>query len=128
MKEKSNINALIVDDSFLNRQLMKTILEDEFGITVTEAGDGKEALDYLHNNAPDFVILDLMMPVMDGVSALQQIRSKGLKFPIIILTADIQETTKQRCLSLGVSGFLNKPSSESDIMNLINEIIQNINK
>jgi CheY-like chemotaxis protein len=128
MTEQSNIQALVVDDSFLNRQLLKTILEEEFQIQVTEAGDGAEALDCLTRLTPDFAVLDLMMPVMDGMEALQRIRESGKKFPVIILTADIQEETKERCLQMGVYGFINKPSSEMDIIKMVKVLIQKIDK
>ena len=124
----SHTDALVVDDSFLNRQLLKTILEDEFGISVKEAGDGLEAVDLLKAYVPDFIILDLMMPVMDGIEALMTIRERGLSVPVIILTADIQETTRDKCLKLGVSGFINKPSSETDIINLVKDVLQKIGK
>jgi twitching motility two-component system response regulator PilH len=128
MNNTSNTSALVVDDSFLNRQLLKTILEEEFSIAVKEAGDGQEALNVLSTYTPDIVILDLMMPIMDGIETLHQIRNKGLSFPVIILTADIQDATRAKCLQLGVAGFINKPSSENDIINLIREVLTKIGK
>lgn len=126
MGTKSTVNALVVDDSFLNRQLLKTILEEEFQIQVKEAGDGSEALALLKQYLPDFIILDLMMPVMDGFEALQNIRGAGLGLPVIILTADIQDTTKAKCVDLGVFGFINKPSSEVEIIKTVRELLQKL--
>jgi CheY-like chemotaxis protein len=119
MGDLSNINILIIDDSFVNRQYIKAVLEENL-IHVIEAGDGAEALDILESHSPHLVILDLMMPVMDGIETLKKIRANGYDFPILILTADIQEATRQKCELLGVTGFIKKPTNAKEIIRLIN--------
>ena len=114
----SNLNVLVVDDSFVNRQYIKTILEEK-DMHVIEAGDGTEALDILETSKPDLIILDLLMPIMGGIETLQRIREKGYHYPILVLTADIHDSTRQKCLSLGVSGFINKPTNEREVLRLI---------
>ncbi|HEY4788031.1 MAG TPA: response regulator [Bacteroidales bacterium] len=124
MKELSALNILVIDDSFVNRQYIKAVLEEE-GINVVEAGDGTEALDILKTYTPDLVILDLLMPVMGGIETLQEIRNRKYDFPILILTADINDSTRQTCLQLGASGFINKPTNGKDILKLIKKVFQN---
>ncbi len=121
MESLSGLTILVIDDSFVNRQYIKTVLEDK-NISVIEAGDGAEALDILESSKPDLIILDLLMPVMDGIETLQNIRDKGFTYPILVLTADIHDATRQKCLQLGVSGFINKPTTEREILKLINAV------
>ena len=121
MESLSHLAILVIDDSFVNRQYIKTVLEDK-NIHVIEAGDGAEALDILESSKPDLIILDLLMPVMDGIETLQKIRDKGYKYPILVLTADIHDATRQKCLQLGVYGFINKPTTEKEILRLINQV------
>jgi twitching motility two-component system response regulator PilH len=124
MENIANLNVLVIDDSFVNRQYIKAVLEER-NIVVTEAGDGSEAIDILESHQPDLIILDLLMPVMDGIETLQKIRSKGYNYPILVLTADINDSTRQNCLKLGVSGFINKPTNGKEILKLISAVFKN---
>jgi len=125
MDDLFNLKVLIIDDSFVNRQLMKTILDDHFN-QVIEAGDGLEALEILESAiVPDLVILDLMMPVMDGLETLRRMRELGYVFPIIIITADIEEVNHIKCLELGISRFINKPIHGYQVIRIIKEVLQN---
>ncbi len=125
MDDFSNLKVLVIDDSFVNRQLMKTILDEHFK-QVIEAGDGLEALEILESAiVPDLVILDLMMPVMDGVETLRRIRELGYVFPVIVITADIEEVNHMKCLEIGISGFINKPIHASQVIRIIMEVLQN---
>lgn len=124
MDDLSNLSVLVIDDSYVNRQLMKTILDDEFK-EVIEAGDGTEALEILASGTkPDLVILDLMMPVMDGIETLKRIRELGYIIPIIVITADIEGANRIKCLELGVSGFINKPIYGTQVVRLINGVLK----
>lgn len=118
METLANLNVLVIDDSFVNRQYIKTILEER-RIQVIEAGDGSEGLDILESTRPDLIILDLLMPIMGGIETLQKIRDKGYQYPILVITADIHDSTRQKCLDLGVLGFINKPTNEREVLRLI---------
>lgn len=123
MNSLSNTQVLVIDDSFVNRQFIKAILEENH-MNVIEAGDGTEALDILVSHKPDLIILDLLMPVMDGIEALQKIRMLGFKVPILILTADIHDSTREKCEKLGVSGFIKKPTNYKELMKHILNVFQ----
>lgn len=99
---------LVTDDSSSTRSAVSEALRER-GHEITEAANGSEALKALETDMPDGIILDLLMPEMDGVTALREIRRLGLQVPVIILTADIQDTTRDIVEGLGVRAFINKP-------------------
>lgn len=119
--------ALIVDDAVFNRRLLAAMLAVN-GIRSIEAENGKEALDKLDEVTPDIILLDIMMPVMDGFQTLSIIKQRGYTFPVIILTADCQESTKEICLEMGASYFVTKPIRHENILELVNIFIKsNVN-
>ncbi len=124
MDDLFGLSVLVIDDSYVNRQLMKTILDDEFK-EVIEAGDGIEALEILESGVkPHLIILDLMMPVMDGIETLRRIRELGYAIPIIVITADIEGENRIKCMELGVAGFINKPIYGTQVVRLINGVLK----
>ncbi len=112
---------LITDDSLLQRKTLSAIVVDA-GHEVDTACNGQEALDKIQANPPDCLLLDMLMPVMDGIQVLEGLESQGIQLPIIVLTADVQEWLKERCLELGVNTFLNKPVKQD----LLREALENI--
>ena len=106
--------VLVTDDSQLTRRILRTILEAG-GHEVMEAADGTIALDVIARDAPDCILLDLLMPGMDGFEVLGRLDEQGIKIPVIVITADIQETVRKKCMQMGAVGFLNKPPKEADL-------------
>lgn len=113
---------LIVDDSNFIRKTLSRILE-ETNHELLEAANGQEALEVINSKKPDCMILDLLMPVMDGVATLQTLKEKGLTIPVIILSADIQESVREECFNLGVKDFLNKPPHKDKLFGAIDKAI-----
>ena len=109
MNDKSG-KILIVDDEEMNCDLATTVLEAVGHETYT-ATNGQEALDRLNNIQPDVILLDVMMPVMDGFTALEHIRSneKTSKTPVIILTALNDKESIRKGLEIGANDYLTKP-------------------
>lgn len=124
MTEISGKTILIVDDSFINRQLIVGFLTGH-DVNIIEAGNGQEALDILTITRPDLILLDLIMPEMDGFEFLAILRTKNEKIPVIVLTAYLRETTFQRCMDLGVDGYLNKPYRMNELLNLMSNVFKN---
>ena len=105
----SNIQILVVDDESRMRKLVKDFLQRE-GYTVLEAGDGMEAMDIFYEQKIDLVILDVMMPRMDGWQTCREIR-RDSKVPIIMLTARAEERDELQGFELGVDEYISKPFS-----------------
>lgn len=111
---------LLVDDSFIARYGIKSLLAVHT-FEVIEATNGNEALEKIENQSPDLVLLDLLMPHPDGLDVLETLQHKESKPPVIVLSADIQETTQQKCLQLGASAFLKKPPQRETLIHTIME-------
>lgn len=112
---------LVVDDEPAISTLLKYNLEKEH-YAVTTAADGEEALSHALQGQFDFIILDLMLPKLDGLAVTRQIRQAGLDTPIMILTAKDGETDKIVGLELGADDYVTKPFSPREIIARIKAI------
>jgi len=117
---------LICDDEAGLRSVIKRYAEFE-GHEVTEAGDGKEAIELCRNTVFDIIIMDIMMPVLDGFSAVKEIR-KNSATPIIMLSARGEEYDKVLGFELGIDDYVVKPFSSKEIMLRISAILRRTEK
>ena len=110
---------LVVDDDMINRKLLNVLLKKSGKYEVIEAENGMEALNIIKNEPIDMVLLDIIMPVMDGMDLLKILKSdENFKnIPVAILTTD--DTKKTQALELGACDVLIKPIKEPDIMKVI---------
>lgn len=111
---------LIVEDSEVIQLLVQTILEEkdyEFFVS----NDGQEALDFLEKQTPDLIILDLMMPVMDGFKFLDELHEPNC--PILVLTARSDVESIRRVMASGASDYLVKPFISINLINKIEQLI-----
>ncbi len=106
-ENNSIINILLVDDDSDIRGAVSKLLSLE-GYSVIEASNGLEALDALNNNEIKLILLDIMMPKLDGLSALMKIREKN-NLPIILLSAKTEDSDKILGLSMGADDYIAKP-------------------
>lgn len=102
-----NESILVVDDSPTARAMISRIIGNSY--RVETASGGAEALERIAADPPDVVMLDLLMPGLDGVAVLQALAQRGSRVPVIVLSADIQESTRARVLELGAREIINKP-------------------
>jgi len=110
---------LLVEDNEMNRIVAKTILH-HYGATVEEAFNGDEALTILSEKEYDLILMDVRMPVMDGIAATKAIRKFVSKsVPIIALTANAVKGEQAKCLDAGMNDYLSKPFLEEDLINMI---------
>lgn len=108
---------LIVDDSADIRQLLSAILVEE-GHKVVVAPDGQKALELMEADPPDLLILDIMMPVLDGYGVLKEIKRNGLRndVRILILTAKASESDWVRGYKMGADQYLTKPFGSDELL------------
>lgn len=110
---------LVVDDSRVSRMLSRQfILQKHADWTIAEAASGEEAIDKLQSVTPDLVLLDLNMPGMGGLAAVEKIREKCPTARITLLTANVQDAIRERAAALGI-GFAEKPITEARIDQVI---------
>ncbi|MCM0045358.1 MAG: response regulator, partial [Burkholderiaceae bacterium] len=116
--------VLLVDDNEINREIASEIL-DGVGLSVQTATNGQEALDLLAAEAVDLVLMDIQMPVMDGLQATRAIRQQPAlaHLPVIAMTANAFEEDRQICLDAGMNGYLTKPVSPDSLYKLLAEFI-----
>lgn len=116
------MKVLIVDDEELIRNIIKEYCYSE-GYITDEAKDGLEAIDKVQNNDYDIIILDLMMPKLDGYSAYGQIKSIK-NIPTIVLSARSEEADKLLGFNLGVDDYMTKPFSPKELMARIKAVLK----
>jgi CheY-like chemotaxis protein/HPt (histidine-containing phosphotransfer) domain-containing protein/anti-sigma regulatory factor (Ser/Thr protein kinase) len=126
-KDNSHVEAhilaekriLLVEDNEMNRVVAETIL-NQYGATISEAVNGMEAVDALRNHRYDIVLMDIQMPVMDGIEATRHIRNDlHSTIPIIALTANAVKGEMEKCIQAGMNDYLSKPFEEEDLIRLI---------
>ena len=116
-------NILVVDDSLMMRKFITMALAPD-GHNITEASGGNEAIEVAVKNPPDCMVLDLLMPDLVGTEVLEELKvKKHLPFPIIVMTADIQDSTQSRCIELGAFRVLTKPPRGGELSEAVKEAV-----
>ena len=119
------LKILLVDDNAINRSVARLLLLPS-GVVVTEAANGQEALHRLGEQQFDLVLLDVHMPVMDGIETIRQIRAAETcwrTIPVIALTADAMSGDKERLMSLGMTGYASKPIEQRALIHEIHRVL-----
>ena len=112
------IKVLIIDDSWIARLKIGEIVKSA-GYEVLEAGSGEEGLALVEKENPHVLLLDLLMPGLSGHDVLQALGKQQSVIPVIIISADIQETTRAECLRSGAAAFVNKPPKRDVLLSEI---------
>lgn len=119
----SNNHILVVEDTKTNQMVIKLIL-NRLGYNVSLADNGQDAVDLLTSDDQfDLVFMDVSMPILDGIQATQLIRNKGLKIPIIALTAHTMMEDKTQCINAGMDDFIMKPIRTKDLSHVLAKYI-----
>lgn len=114
---------LVVDDELTIRDVIADALQLE-GYPVATAANGIEALEVVAREAPTIVLLDMRMPLMDGWAFTQELRARGLRVPIIVLTA--AQNAKRWADEIGAQAYLAKPFDLNDLLALVDRFCQEI--
>ena len=108
-------NIMIVEDDANQRKLMQSVLL-QYGYTVTQAEDGQEALDLLDKKHVDLIILDIMMPKMDGFEFTSTLRQSGCNIPILMVSAKQSPIDKRKGFIIGTDDYMTKPVDEEEMV------------
>jgi two-component system chemotaxis response regulator CheY len=114
---------LLVDDSGLARRSVRHILESE-GYDVAEAEDGLAALERYFLDRPDLVLLDLVMRGMSGLDVLTKLQEMDAHARVVVVSADIQHSSRELAESGGASGFVNKPVDRAEILKVVANVLE----
>ena len=114
---------MVVEDDKNARSLMRTVLEQN-GYSVVLAEDGQEALDVMDRIKVDLILLDLMMPVMDGFEFLDTIRTQGCDIPVMVITAKELPSDRKISFRLGTDDYMVKPVDEEEMILRIKALLR----
>lgn len=118
------MNILVADDHAIVRKgLVALILEAYPAATIKEVVNGNEVIDEVNKQTWDMILMDISMPGRNGVETLKQIRSNGIKIPILMLSAHPEDQYALRVLKAGASGFLSKESATQELLAAVNKIL-----
>ena len=130
VKTKKNINidyskkkVLVVDDNILNLKVANRALSD-LNLKIEEVTSGKEAIEKVNKNKYDVILLDIMMPEMDGVKTLQELKKiEDFNIPVVALTADALEGAKEKYLQEGFNDYIAKPFTRNQIKEKLDKLL-----
>lgn len=119
----NQINILMVDDHDLIREGIKRIIafEDDFNV-VGEGRNGEEAVELSKSKKPDIILLDINMPIMDGITALKTIKASNSQTKVIILSVENDRTRLKSAIDIGADGYILKDSAGQEITNAIRSV------
>ncbi|GAL03267.1 probable sensor/response regulator hybrid [Photobacterium aphoticum] len=117
-KPIDNLSVLVVEDMKTN-QMIISLMMSKFGITPTIANNGQEALNQLAKKPFDIVLMDCRMPIMDGYTATQTLRTQGYTKPILALTAGTTRAEREECYSAGMDDILSKPYQAHELREML---------
>jgi two-component system nitrate/nitrite response regulator NarL len=120
-----DIRVLVVDDHAILRDGIRSLLERQEGISVTgEASNGAEALEKISADPPDIVLMDIAMPVMNGIEATQRIKELYPQIKVLILTQHDDREYIQPLLQAGASGYVLKRSGGREVLSAIHQVFE----
>lgn len=122
----ANAKILTVDDSNLARKRFIAQPLRQAGYEVIEAVNGEEGLKAVEEHQPDVIVSDLLMPIMDGFEFLAALSERGVTTPIIVVSADIQESSREKIDQFETFGFLNKPFKAEVLLETVQQALESI--
>jgi CheY-like chemotaxis protein len=125
MSAETPMNVLFIEDDRMNRRVVKDML-DVAGVAMVEAESAERGLEILDEQEFAMILVDLRMPGMDGITAIEHIRARGdakAKVPIIVVTADIAPDLRERCLTAGADDVIFKPVAMDSLFDAMGVIL-----
>lgn len=119
----SGANIMVVDDSEENRDLIELLLQSH-GLNVSKFENAVDAIESAIKQPPDVILMDVQMPVMDGYTAVAQLRKQGVTLPIFALTAHAMKGIEEKCKNAGFSGYIGKPINIEDLLSTLAQTVE----
>ena len=116
------VTVLLIEDSAFQRKVVSSIVKD-LGYDIITADNGYEGMERILTDKPAVILSDLLMPEYNGTWVLEQMKAKGITTPVIIVTSDVQTSTKDYCMSLGAFYYLNKPVQKDLLQSAIGKAL-----
>src|SRR5271165_5367952 len=124
MAEPPLTTLLVVDDSVFDHQVIARLLQVVDGLRVIFASGGEEAMQTVDRELPQLILTDLIMPDMDGLELVQQVRDRFPSIPIILMTAFGSEEAAMRALRAGAANYIPKKNLASELVPLIRQVLE----
>ena len=115
---RASLKVLVAEDNVLNQRVAKNLF-GKIGYKIDIANNGLEAIEKMQSNSYDIVFMDVLMPKMDGIEAIQKINKMGKKCPIIAMTASVHDSERDRMIEAGMDDFITKPTRIEDLSRMI---------
>ncbi len=122
MSEQNMAKVLIADDSEFMRNLLREILEENHTI-VGEVENGVEAVEVFKEEQPDLVMMDIVMPIRDGIEATDEIKNTDPSANVIMCTSVGQEEKMKEAVKAGADGYITKPFQKPSVMEAIQDVV-----
>ena len=113
---------LLIDDSETQRAQVRALLENA-GHGVMDAASGGEGMNKLISAQPECVVLDMIMPGMDGIKVLKSMQEQNFTTPVIVLTADVSQETLERCRRAGAKAYVPIPVDETELVGTVKQVL-----
>ena len=125
MSKPSNARILVVDDEPQNIRLLQIRLQAD-GYAVLAANSGQEALELVQENAPDLILLDIMMPGMNGFEVCQRIRAEEATqfIPVVMVTALLEQEDRIKAIEAGADDFISKPFDSHEVLARVRSLVR----
>jgi len=112
------ISILLAEDNIFNRKLAQNLFKS-LGFEIDQAENGKEAVKMAAEKSYDIIFMDLLMPEMDGLQAVEEIRKLGIEVPVVAVTAVENSDTRSAAEALGIKDYLLKPATSEQIKGIL---------
>jgi CheY-like chemotaxis protein len=118
----TGLRVLVAEDNLVNQKILALAL-NRFGCSVTLTADGREAVTAMERETYDVILMDLMMPVMDGYQATRHLRDAGCTVPILVVSANAFPSDRAAAMAAGASAFLAKPVAIDQLRTQIEALV-----
>ena len=127
-KKQKKPSVLLVDDDSFMRETLKLILQSEEYPVIGEAFNGEDAVEFCVHSGPGLVLLDINMPKMDGLQALEEIHKVSPKTIVMMISAEATMDRVKEAIGRGAAGFIVKPLSPASVLDRISQCLKTENK